>query len=37
VVDTIGIENFCGNIDEALRKSCEIMANHENKDSVVTT
>lgn len=26
VVDLIGIENFCGNIDEALRKSAEIVA-----------
>jgi sulfate permease, SulP family len=26
IVDLIGIENFCGNIDEALRKSGEIVA-----------
>jgi hypothetical protein len=26
VVDLIGIENFCGNIDEALHKSGEIAA-----------
>ena len=26
VVDLIGIENFCGNIDEALRKSTEIVS-----------
>ena len=27
VVDTIGIENFCGNIDEALRRSAELVSN----------
>lgn len=31
VVDLIGIENFCGNLDEALRKSADIVENQNPK------
>ena len=31
VVEMIGIENFCGNIDEALKKSAEIIASNDAK------
>jgi SulP family sulfate permease len=31
VVEMIGIENFCGNIDEALKKSAEIISVNDAK------
>lgn len=34
VVDLIGVENFCGNIDEALRRSAEMIAQPSQKSHV---